>query len=522
MPRTASAVARLGGHVWGDEAWLAARRDRQGLDAPISIYEVHLGSWRRRPGEGEDRFLSYRELGTELGDYARQMGFTHVELLPVMEHPFYGSWGYQTIGYYAPTRRYGEPVDFMALVDALHRAGIGVILDWVPAHFPQDPHGLTFFDGTYLYEHEDPRLREHPEWGTRVFNFGRNEVANFLIANALFWLERYHVDGLRVDAVASMLYLDYARRPGEWRPNVYGGRENIEAIAFLKRLNEVVYAAHPGVLMVAEESTAWPAVSRPTYIGGLGFGLKWNMGWMNDVLHYMREDPIHRKFQHNQLTFGLLYAWSENFVLPLSHDEVVYGKASLRGKMPGDDWQAFANLRLLYGFMWAYPGKKLLFMGGEFGQRDEWYHERSLDWHLLEMGPYHRGVQGLVRDLNRALCELPALSELDTEPRGFQWMDCRDADQSVVAFARFGRSPGDLVLCVCNFTPVVRHRYRVGVPRPGYYAEVVNTDSALYGGSNVGNAGGVGSEDVPWHGQAQSIVLDLPPLGALLLRPGDG
>ena len=389
-------MTRLDGYGWGDEAWLAARRDRQALGAPLSIYEVHLGSWRRQPGEGERAFLSYRQLGAELGDYASRLGFTHVELLPVMEHPFYGSWGYQTIGYYAPTRRYGAPHDFMALVDELHRRGIGVILDWVPAHFPRDPHGLVYFDGTHLYEHEDPRLREHPEWGTRVFNFGRNEVANFLIGNALFWLERYHADGLRVDAVASMLYLDYARKPGEWQPNVHGGRENLEAIAFLKRLNAVVYANHPDALMVAEESTAWPAVSRPTYVGGLGFGLKWNMGWMNDVLDYMGHEPVHRKYHHNRLTFGLLYAWSENFVLPLSHDEVVYGKGSLVAKMPGDEWQRFANLRLLYGFMWAYPGKKLLFMGGEFGQSDEWYHERSLDWHLLEMGPYHRGVQALV------------------------------------------------------------------------------------------------------------------------------
>jgi 1,4-alpha-glucan branching enzyme len=518
-PRTASAVTVLDGYAWTDEAWLAGRRFRQALGAPLSIYEVHLGSWRRQVGEGERAFLSYRQLGAELGDYANRLGFTHVELLPAMEHPFYGSWGYQTIGYYAPTRRYGVPHDFMALVDELHRRGIGVILDWVPAHFPRDPHGLAYFDGTHLYEHEDPRRREHPEWGTRVFNFGRNEVANFLIGNALFWLERYHADGLRVDAVASMLYLDYARGPGEWLPNVHGGRENLEAIAFLKRLNEVVYASQPDALMVAEESTAWPAVSRPTYVGGLGFGLKWNMGWMNDVLEYMGQEPVHRKYHHNKLTFGLLYAWSENFVLPLSHDEVVYGKRSLLGKMPGDEWQRFANLRLLYGFMWAYPGKKLLFMGGEFGQGDEWYHEKSLDWHLLEMGPYHRGVQALVTDLNRVYRETGALHQLDAAPAGFRWMDCNDADQSVVSFARFGRDPGDVVVCVCNFTPVPRLGYRVGVPRPGYYAELVNTDSALYGGGNVGNGGGVHAEPVPWHGQTHSVVLTVPPLAALVLRP---
>jgi 1,4-alpha-glucan branching enzyme len=520
-PRTASMVTSLDGHVWGDQGWAAERPQRQQLGAPLSIYEVHLGSWRRKPEEG-GRFLDYRELGSQLADYVSAMGFTHVELLPVMEHPFYGSWGYQTIGYYAATRRYGQPHDLMAMVDQLHRRGIGVILDWVPAHFPQDPHGLAYFDGTHLYEHEDPRLREHPEWGTRVFNFGRNEVSNFLIGNALFWLERYHIDGLRVDAVASMLYLDYARRPGEWRPNIHGGRENLEAIAFLKRLNEAVYATHPGVLVIAEESTAWPAVSRPTYVGGLGFGLKWNMGWMHDVLDYMRREPVHRKFHHDRLTFGLLYAWSENFVLPLSHDEVVYGKGSLVRKMPGDEWQRFANLRLLYGFMWAYPGKKLLFMGGEFGQIDEWYHEKSLDWHLLELGPYHRGVQRLVADLNRAYRDLAPLHELDADPGGFRWMDCNDAEHSVVSFARFARDGGDLVLCVCNFTPVPRYRYRLGVPQPGWYAEIVNTDSELYGGGNVGNGGGVPAAPVGWHGQAYSVELTLPPLAALLLHRRGG
>jgi 1,4-alpha-glucan branching enzyme len=518
-PRTASVVYDLGGYAWGDGAWMAERERRNALDGPMAVYEVHPGSWRRAPEEG-DRFLGYRELADALADYVTEMGFTHVELLPVSEHPFYGSWGYQTIGYYAPTRRYGEPKDFMAFVDHLHRRGIGVIIDWVPAHFPEDAHGLVYFDGTYLYEHADPRLREHPDWGTKVFNYGRREVANFLLGNALFWLERYHVDGLRVDAVASMLYLDYSRKAGEWIPNIHGGRENLEAIAFLRRLNEVVYGTGPGVITAAEESTAWPQVSRPVYLGGLGFGLKWNMGWMHDVLDYMRHDSVHRKYHHDRLTFGMLYAWSENFLLPLSHDEVVHGKGSLVGRMPGDDWQRFANLRLLYGFMWAYPGKKLLFMGGEFGQRNEWYHETSLDWHLLEGGPYHRGVQRLVADLNRLYRAEPALHQLDFEPAGFQWMDCSDSEQSIVSFCRFARDAETLILCACNFTPVPRPGYRVGVPREGFYAEVLNTDSELYGGSNTGNGGGVLSQPLPWHGQPHSVLLTLPPLGAVLLRPG--
>jgi 1,4-alpha-glucan branching enzyme len=516
-PRTAAVTSPLDRRVWGDQTWMAERGRRHKLGEPLSVYEVHLGSWRRVPEEG-DRFLSYRELAPRLADYVTAMGFTHVELLPVMEHPFYGSWGYQTIGYYAPTRRYGEPDDFMAFVDHLHQRGIGVILDWVPAHFPQDPHGLAYFDGTHLYEHADPRMREHPDWGTRVFNYGRTEVANFLIGNALFWLDRYHLDGLRVDAVASMLYLDYSRKPGEWIPNVHGGRENLEAIAFVKRLNEVVYGVHPDVLMVAEESTSWPQVSRPVYLGGLGFGLKWNMGWMHDVLDYFHHEPVHRKFHHNQLTFGMLYAWTENFVLPLSHDEVVHGKGSLIGKMPGDEWQRFANLRLLYGFMWAYPGKKLLFMGDEFGQSAEWDHDRSLDWHLLEAGPYHRGLQRLVADLNRLYRGEPALHEGDVDPAGFRWMDCSDADQSVLAFCRFARDERGIVLCAANFTPVVRKRYRIGVPRAGYYVEDVNTDSEHYGGSNVGNGPGARSEPIPCHGQPWSVSLTLPPLGALLLR----
>ncbi len=519
-PRTASVVADLGGYEWLDAEWMQARERRRPHEAPLAIYEVHLGSWRRPVGE-DTRFLDYRELARDLADYVTETGFTHVELLPVMEHPFYPSWGYQTIGYYAPTRRYGTPKDFMAFVDHLHQRGIGVILDWVPAHFPKDEHGLVYFDGTHLYEHADPKEREHPDWGTRVFNFGRREVANFLTANGLFWLERYHVDGLRVDAVASMIYRDYSRKPGEWIPNKYGGRENLEALDFLKRLNEVVHASQPGAIMIAEESTAWPMVSRPVHLGGLGFGFKWNMGWMHDVLDYMRHDPVHRKYHHNRLTFGLLYAWTENFVLPLSHDEVVYGKASLLHKMPGDDWQRFANLRALYAFMWAYPGKKLLFMGGEFGQSSEWNHDQSLEWWLLEAGPHHRGLKALVADLNRVYCTEPALHQRDSDAVGFAWMDCDDSEQSAISFCRFAKDPTDLVLCVCNFTPVVRQGYRVGVPRPGYYAELVNTDSRLYSGSDVGNSGGVLAEEIPWHRQPFSVQLTLPPLAALWLRPRD-
>jgi 1,4-alpha-glucan branching enzyme len=515
-PRTAAAVCDLGGYGWGDAAWMTERASQHDLARPMAVYEVHLGSWRRADG---NQFLDYRELAQRLGDYVNELGFTHVELMPVMEHPFYGSWGYQTIGYYAPTRRYGTPTDFMAFVDDLHQRGIGVLLDWVPAHFPQDAHGLAYFDGTHLYEPEDPRQREHPDWGTRIFNYGRHEVANFLLANALYWLERYHVDGLRVDAVASMLYLDYSRKTGEWVPNVHGGRENLDAVAFLKRMNELVYATAPGALTIAEESTAWPQVSRPVYLGGLGFGLKWNMGWMHDLLEYMGHDAVHRKYHHNLLTFGLLYACTENFLLPLSHDEVVYGKGSLLARMPGDDWQRFANLRLFYAFMWAYPGKKLLFMGGEFGQRDEWNHETSLDWHLLDQGPYHRGVQRLVADLNRVYRGERALYEVDFEAAGFEWMDCHDSEQSVLSFVRRARDPLDIVLCVCNFTPVPRVGYRVGVPVAGFYTEVLNTDGAVYGGSNLGNAGGVMSEPRPWHGQPHSVVLTLPPLGTLWLHP---
>jgi 1,4-alpha-glucan branching enzyme len=516
-PRTAAVVCDLDRYRWNDDTWMRDRAGRNALDAPIAIYEVHLGSWRRVPEE-KDRPLTYRELAKELPAYVAEMGYTHVELLPVTEHPFYGSWGYQPIGYFAPTRRYGTPADFMALIDALHARGIGVILDWVPAHFPRDAHGLGFFDGTHLYEHADPRLREHPDWGTLIFNYGRNEVANFLLSNALFWLRRYHLDGLRVDAVASMLYLNYSRKPGEWLPNRYGSHENLEAIAFLKRFNETLYAAQADALTVAEESTSWPMVSRPTYLGGLGFGFKWNLGWMHDVLDYFARDPVHRRFHQRDLTFGLVYAWNENFVLPLSHDEVVHGKRSLHGKMPGDDWQKFANLRALYAFMYAHPGKKLLFMGGEFGQTREWNHDASLDWHLLEAGPYHVGLQRLVRDLNRVYRTEPAFYQRDFEPAGFEWIDLTDADTSVLSFLRSARDPDEVVLAVCNFTPVPRRGYRVGVPRAGYYAELVNTDATDYGGSGTGNLGGVPTEAVAWHGRPASLVLDLPPLGVIYLK----
>ena len=516
-PPTASVVTDLD-YEWGDAEWMAGRAAKNALDAPIAIYEVHLGSWMRIPEEG-NRGLTYRELGERLGAYVAEMGYTHVEFLPVTEHPFYGSWGYQPIGLYAPTRRYGTPQDFMACVEALHRRGIGVILDWVPAHFPNDPYGLTYFDGTHLYEHEDPRRREHPEWGTRIFNYGRNEVANYLIGSALFWLDTYHIDGLRLDAVASMLYLDYGRQGGDWLPNKYGGRENLEAVSFLRRLNEAVYREHPGAVTIAEESTAWPQVSRPTYVGGLGFGFKWNMGWMHDLLDYMSKDPVHRKHHHSDLTFGLLYAWTENFVLPLSHDEVVYGKGSLHRKMPGDDWQKFANLRAFYAFMYGHPGKKLLFMGGEFGQTNEWNHETGLDWNLLDMGPYHRGLQRLVQDLNALYRTDAALHQVDYSPAGFQWIDCNDWDASVISFFRRARDPQDFVVFVSNFTPVVRSGYRVGVPRGGFYCERINTDAAIYGGGNVGNAGNVLAETIPAHGHAHSLSLTLPPLATLVLRP---
>src|SRR4051794_36567968 len=515
-PATASRVWDLSAYRWGDDDWMARRRGANALSAPISIYEVHLGSWARVPDEG-DRWLTYRELAPRLADYVAEMGYTHVEFLPLAEHPFDGSWGYQVTGYYAPTSRFGTPDDFMALVDTLHRRGIGVILDWVPAHFPNDEHGLAFFDGTHLYEHADPRKGVHPDWNTLIFNYGRAEVANFLIANALFWLDKYHVDGLRVDAVASMLYLDYSRKPGEWIPNEHGGRENLEAISLLRRVNERVHAEFPGVLTIAEESTAWPMVSRPTNVGGLGFDLKWDMGWMHDTLAYLSLDPVFRKYHHNQLTFRAVYMSGENYVLPLSHDEVVHGKGTLLGKMPGDTWQKFANLRLLLGWMHAQPGKKLLFMGGDFGQGREWSHDRSLDWHLLD-DPFHRGLHRWVRDLNTFYRGDPAMHELDCRPEGFSWADCCDSEQSVVGLFRKDSTGETIDLIVCNFTPVPRPNYRVGVPREGRWEEVINSDATLYGGSGQGNLGGVATAPVLWHGHYQSLNLMLPPLAMLVLR----
>jgi 1,4-alpha-glucan branching enzyme len=513
-PQTASVVWELT-YAWDDAAWLTQRRQRNALDAPMAIYEVHLGSWRRVPEE-DNRPLTYRELAPQLADYVIQMGFTHVEFLPPMEHPFYGSWGYQGTGYFAPTSRYGSPQDFMYLIDTLHQHDIGVILDWVPSHFPNDAHGLGFFDGTHLYEHADPRQGIHPEWNSCVFNYGRCEVQSFLISNALFWLEKYHADGLRVDAVASMLYLDYGRQAGTWIPNRYGGRENIDAIAFLRRCNEAVYTNFPDVHTIAEESTSWPLVSRPPYVGGLGFGLKWDMGWMHDTLAYMAQDPIHRKYYHNHLTFRILYAFHENFVLPLSHDEVVHGKRSLLGKMAGDDWQKFANLRLLLGAMYAQPGKKLLFMGGEFGQWREWAHDGSLDWHLLHYAP-HAGLQRWVADLNRVYRTTPALYTQDHHPAGFAWIDCNDADSSVVSWLRYGSTPADFILIVTNYTPMPRHNYRIGVPRGGMWHEALNSDATTYGGSGYGNLGAVEAAPVPFHGHPFSLNLTLPPLAVLFL-----
>jgi 1,4-alpha-glucan branching enzyme len=514
-PRTASVVWDLG-YRWEDGEWMAGRRRSGADDAPMSIYEVHLGSWRRVPEEGH-RSLSYREMAAALVDYVSEMGFTHVEFLPILEHPFGGSWGYQTIGYFAPTSRFGTPQDLMFLVDSLHRAGIGVILDWVPSHFPADEHGPGFFDGTHLYEHQDPRMGFHPDWKSAIFNYGRNEVRSFLASSALFWLEKYHFDGLRVDAVASMLYLDYSRKAGEWIPNVYGGRENLEAISFLKRLNEAVYGAHPDTQTIAEESTAWPMVTRPVHLGGLGFGRKWNMGWMHDTLEYFSKNPVHRKFHQDKLTFNLWYAFTENFILPLSHDEVVHGKGSLLGRMPGDDWQKFANLRLLLGLQFANPGKQLLFMGSEFGQRGEWSHDGSLEWHLLRYEP-HAGVQRWVKDLNRLCRTEPALHELDFTPAGFEWIDFGDRDNSVMSFLRKGRSPADTLLVVCNMTPVPRQDYRVGVPGGGFWKELLNSDAGLYGGSGQGNLGGLEARPVPCHGRDQSVSLNLPPLGILFLK----
>jgi 1,4-alpha-glucan branching enzyme len=515
-PGTDSIVTRSR-HVWKDADWLARRGEREALVSPVSIYEVHLGSWRLNPLE-DNRSLTYLELADELAAYVHDLGFTHVELLPVMAHPFTGSWGYQVTSYYAPSPQFGSPDDFRAFVDRLHGHGVGVLLDWVPAHFPRDDWALARFDGSALYEHEDPRRGAHPDWGTLVFNFGRNEVRNFLLANALFWAREYHADGIRVDAVASMLYLDYSRRAGEWVPNQFGGREDLDAAAFLKELNEVLYGREPGILTAAEESTAWPGVSRPTYLGGLGFGFKWNMGWMHDTLGYFQQESIHRRYHHHQLTFSLMYAFSENFILPLSHDEVVHGKGSLINKMPGDRWQKFANLRALYGYMWAHPGKKLLFMGLEFAQEAEWSHERSLDWHLLEQAD-HAGIQELVRDLNATYRAEPALWAQDFTPEGFWWLEANDADANVVAFARSSQNAEQVLVCVCNLSPVVRQPYRVGLPRSGEWREVLNTDSGRYGGANIGNGGTVRAEALPWHEQPHSAELTLPPLGVVWLVP---
>ena len=514
-PDTASRVWDLQ-YEWGDREWMENRHRHNSQSSPQSIYEVHLGSWARVPEE-DNRMLTYRELAQRLTDYVLRMGFTHVEFLPIMEHPFSGSWGYQTTGYFAPTSRHGTPQDFMYLIDYLHQHGIGVYLDWVPSHFPTDEHGLAYFDGTHLFEHADPRQGFHPDWGSYIFNYGRNEVRSFLMSSALMWLDVYHADGLRVDAVASMLYLEYSRKDGEWIPNQYGGRENLEAINFLRRFNTDVYQAHPDVQTVAEESTSWPMVSRPTYVGGLGFGMKWDMGWMHDILEYMRQEPIYRKYHHNSLTFRMLYAFTENFVLPLSHDEVVHGKGSLIGKMPGDEWQRFANLRLLLGCMYAQPGKKLLFMGGEFGQVKEWNHDESLEWHVLQY-PNHSGLQKWIEDLNHVYRREPALHQVDSDPAGFEWVDCGDSDQSVLTFLRKGQSTDDVVLIACNYTPVPRTNYRIGVPRGGFWHEIANSDAAQYWGGNWGNMGGVEARQISHHGRPCSLSVTLPALSVVFFK----
>ena len=515
--KSASVVWNLDKYRWSDEEWMHARPSRNWFESPVSIYEVHLGSWRRVPEEG-GRWLTYRELADSLVPYVREMRYSHVEFLPVSEHPLDESWGYETTGYFSATSRYGTPDDFMYLVDKFHQAGIGVLVDWVPAHFPKDAQGLAFFDGTALYEHANPLQGEQKEWGTLVFNYGRNEVVGFLISNALFWLDKYHIDGWRVDAVASMLYLDYSRKSGEWIPNRFGRNENLEAVAFIKRFNEVAHGRYPGILTIAEESTAWPAVSRPTYLGGLGFDMKWNMGWMHDILQYFSCDPVFRKYHQNSLTFALLYAFAENFVLVLSHDEVVYGKRSLLDKMPGDPWQKFANLRLLFAYMYAQPGKKLMFMGGEFGQWWEWNSNTSLDWHLVQEKP-HETLQTFVKDLNAVYRQEPALHEVDFTHEGFEWIDFGDYEQSIVAFIRRAKDRDDFLVFVFNFTPVPRHGYRIGVPKPGFYREILNSDSGIYGGSNVGNLGGRETEALSWHGLPHALLLDLPPLAGLILKP---
>ena len=512
-PRTASVVWDLE-YQWTDQDWMKNRQAKNSLQAPISIYEVHLGSWMR---EEHNRPLTYREIAPRLADYVRHMHFTHVQFLPVMEHPFYGSWGYQTTGYFAPTSRYGTPQDFMYLVDYLHQVGIAVILDWVPSHFPSDEHGLAYFDGTHLFEHADTREGFHPDWKTLIFNYGRNEIRSFLLSSAMFWLDKYHADGLRVDAVASMLYRDYSRKEGEWLPNKYGGRENLEAIDFLRQLNQEVYKEYPGIQTIAEESTSWPMVSRPIYLGGLGFGLKWDMGWMHDTLKYFALDPIHRKYHHNQLTFRMLYGFTENFVLPLSHDEVVHGKGSLIQKMAGDEWQKFANLRLLFGYMYAQPGKKLLFMGDDFGQVREWGHDISLEWQVLQY-PFHSGMLSWVEQLNRLYAREPALHELDTDPQGFEWIDCNDSVASTISLVRKGKSSKQQIVVACNFTPVPRIGYRLGVPGPGFWRELLNSDAKEYAGSGMGNFGGVLAEKQEVHGRPYSLNLTLPPLAAVFLK----
>jgi 1,4-alpha-glucan branching enzyme len=525
-PQTASIVADIRQHKWQDDSWMQERPQHQQLSSPISIYEVHLGSWRHVPErhkEGaveEDRYMTYRELAHALAPYVKEMGFTHVELMPITEYPYDGSWGYQVTGYYAPTSRFGTPEDFQYFVDYMHQQGIGIILDWVPSHFPKDGYALSYFDGTHLYEYADWRKGEHKEWGTLVFDYGRSEVRNFLIASALFWLKEYHIDGLRVDAVASMLYLDYMRPAGEWVTNQYGGREHLEAVDFLRQFNEAVYAYQPGTLTIAEESTAWPLVSRPTYLGGLGFSMKWNMGWMHDMLEYMHLDAIYRRYHHNYVTFSLMYAYSENFVLPLSHDEVVHIKGSLINKMPGDLWQKFANLRAFYGYMWGHPGKKLLFMGGEFGQWHEWNYAESLDWHLLEppSDPRHAQLRDFLRDLNRLYQQEPSVSELDNDPEGFSWIDCHDSDNSVISFMRRSKKEEDTLVFICNFTPVPRHGYRLGVPYEGEYFELINSDAERYGGSGLENKQPMPSGPIYWQSCPHSILLTLPPLSTVVLK----
>ena len=518
-PRTGSVVAGLDRYSWNDAAWMKARPERQALNRPVSIYEVHLGSWRRKPDtEWGQRYLTYREMAAELIPYVVDMGYTHIELLPIAEHPFDGSWGYQVLGFFAPTSRFGPPEDFMFFVDQCHAAGIGVLLDWVPAHFPKDGAGLNLFDGTQLYAHANPLQGEHQDWGTLIFNYSRNEVRSFLISNALFWLDKYHIDGLRVDAVASMLYLDYSRQEGQWIPNEYGGRENLAAISFLRKMNEVVHGIFPGVLTIAEESTSWPMVSRPTYLGGLGFSLKWNMGWMHDTLSYMAKDSLFRRFHHNQMTFGMLYAFHENFVLPISHDEVVHGKGSLLNKMSGDEWQKFASLRAYLGFMWGYSGKKLLFMGSEFGQWQEWNHDTGLEWQALD-APHHQGLQRFVRDLNLVYRDQPALYQADFDWSGFAWIDANDSDNSVFSFVRFAQDPDDFLLVICNFTPVIREHYRIGVPAAGVYRQLINSDLDIYGGSHAGSTHELATQPVRHHGKEHMLTLSLPPLATLFLKP---